>query len=118
MARTTITKITAPGAYAGALTTFAWTDLGTTGTDGHQFTLTGAEVVLLKNISGAGQPVQLFSVDDNLGRQENVLSTIAANGYSVIGPMKLEGWQQSDGYFYLDSTSTAIKAAILKIPGL
>lgn len=118
MARTSITKITAPGAFAGALTTFAWTDLGTTGTNGHQFTLTGAELILLKNISGGGQPVQLFSVDDQYGRQENVLSTIAANGYSLIGPMKLEGWKQTDGNFYLDSTSTAIKAAIVKIPGL
>jgi hypothetical protein len=118
MARTSITSIVGPGAYPGALTTFAWTDLGVTGTDGHQFTLTGAEVVLVKNISGSGQPVQLFSVDDSFGRAENIISTIAANGYSVIGPMKLDGWLQTDGNFYLDSTSTAIKAAIIKVPGL
>jgi hypothetical protein len=118
MARTTITPIVAPGAYAGALTTFAWVDLGVTGTNGHQFTLTGAEVILVKNISGAGVAVQLFSVDDQFGRQENVLSTIAASGYSVIGPMKQEGWLQTDGNFYLDSTSTAIKAAVIKVPGL
>lgn len=118
MARTSITPINAPGAYAGAFSTLPFTDLGTTGTNGHQFTVTGAEVILVRNISGSGVAVQIFSVDDNLGRQENVLATIAANGFAILGPMKLEGWRQTDGNIYLDSTSTAIKAAIIKVPGL
>lgn len=118
MARTTITPIVSPGAYPGVLTTFAWVDLGVTGTNGHQFTLTGAEVILVKNISGSGVACQLFSVDDQFGRQENIVSTIAANGYSLIGPMKQEGWMQTDGNLYLDSTATAIKAAVVKILGL
>lgn len=118
MARTTITPLSAPGAYGGALSTIAETDLGTTGTNGHQFTLTGAELVLIRNISGAGVAVTLFSVDDPFGRQEDVTTTVPANGQAVIGPMKLDGWMQSDGYLYLESTSTALKAAILRVPGL
>lgn len=118
MARTTLTVVTAPGAYAGALTTIAEADLGTTGTDGHQFAATGAELILVRNISGSGEPFTVFSVDDPFGRQENISSTIAANGLSVIGPIRLPGWQQTDGNVYLDSTSTALKATIIKVPGL
>lgn len=118
MARTTLTVVTAPGAYAGAMSTILEAALGTTATNGHQFSLTGAEVLLVRNIAGSGHPVTVFSVDDSFGRQENVVSTIAANGLSVIGPLKLNGWQQTDGMVYLQSTSTALKATVIKIPGL
>ena len=118
MARTTLSPIASLGAYAGAMSTFAFTDLGTTSTDGHQFKVTGAELLLIRNISGGAQNINIDSVDDDLGRSEDIVDSIPANGFAVIGPMKLEGWKQTDGNIYLDSTSTALKAAVVKVHGL
>jgi hypothetical protein len=119
MARTTLTKITAPGAYEGAFTTFAFTAFqGTTSTNGEQFSLTGSELIVIRNPTTATGSVVLKSVDDPQGRQEDVTQVMATGEFAVIGPMKLTGWINTDGNFYLEGTSTSLEVAIIKIPGL
>lgn len=119
MARSSFTVITAPGAYAGSMSTFPWTAVATGTSSGMQFTLTGAEIVIARNSGTATDAsITLTSVDDEYNRQEHVVQTLTSGQYRVIGPMKRAGWMQTNGKFYLHSNSTKVQAVIIKVPGL
>jgi hypothetical protein len=119
MAKTTIAVQVAPGAYAGVLATLSWTKLiGSTGANGNQTPITGAEVFIFHNNATGSRPLLIESVDDQLGRQEDLSVTLTSGTYRFVGPMKIEGWRQSDGNLYYESTATQIRVAVVKVPGL
>jgi len=118
MARTSFTVQVAPGAYV-APTTLAWTAFtGATATGGNQFVLTGAEIILLRNWSTTTASVLLQSVSDPQGRTGNYNAGLSTGQVKMFGPINTVGWIQTDGKFYLETTSTDIYAAVVKVPGL
>ncbi len=116
MARTALTPITAPGSYGGTWTEITWT--AADASNFNSFSLTGRELLLIYNSSAdTGYDVTLTSVDDRYGRSENVGPTEVAFGdYMMFGPIALEGWQQTDGSFYLTAENAAIKFAVIRLP--
>lgn len=122
MARTSFTVITAPGAYAGALSTLPFTKVftATCTSTGMQFVLTGAEVIIARHPATASSThhMVLTSVDDPYGRSESITEGLSSGQFKLIGPMKKSGWMQTDGKMYLHSNSTKVQAVIIKVPGL
>lgn len=115
MARQTLAKTTAPGAYAGEWTAVTFTAANPT--DKEQFALTGREIVLIRNTS-ADTPyyVTITSVDDPFGRSEHITQIDIAFGATVVwGPTALEGWRQSDGNLYLEAENADIEYAVITI---
>ncbi len=116
MARTAITKTTAPGAYGGA-----WEELTLAAADvenGNNFVLTGREILVMYNSSAdTAYYVTLTSVDDRFGRSEDITQVdIPFGDYMIFGPIPLEGWQQTDGTFYVDAENAAILLGVIVLP--
>lgn len=114
MARTTLTPVEVNGPYDTSLSTVTWTAADTS--NDNQFTLTGRELILIRNQDGANaHNVTLTSIADPYGRTGDITASVAASGYRAFWVGALLGWLQSDGKFYLEADSTQIEFAILKI---
>jgi hypothetical protein len=114
MPRVTLTKTNAPGAYAGTSTAVTLTAADTTNKE--QFSLTGRELLLIHNTGGSAYTWTATSVDDRLGRSENVAAeSIAAGAIRVFGPIALEGWQQTDGNIYIEASNAAVQFGVIVI---
>lgn len=115
MARQTLTKTTAPGAYAGTSTAVTMT--AAIVADMEQFTLTGRELLIIHNTDAGAQTWTATSVDDRYGRVEHITTeSIAAGAIRVFGPIPLEGWKQTDGYFYLNASHINVKFGVIVLP--
>lgn len=115
MARTILTKDTAPGTNAAigkVLTETVWDNV-----NGNRFVATGKELVVAHNTDVGAQTVSVTSVADPYGRTGNITTfSIPAGSIAVFGPFNVQGWQQADGYIYLDAAVVAVKFAILVLP--
>jgi hypothetical protein len=77
----------------------------------------GSRDILLAQNSDPTNPytVTLTSASDSHKRTGDVTAyTLQAGDISVFGPFELEGWRQTDGYFYLEANNAAVKFGILK----
>lgn len=76
------------------------------------------DVLLLENNAvGAGQAT-LVAVDDEQGRSENIVISLAAGEKAHFGPLQnLLPWAQSDGNFHVDIDTDDIDAAVLRTAG-
>lgn len=116
MPRQTLVKTTAPGSYSGAWAAVTWTPAIVA--DKEQIAITGRELLLIRNTS-ADTPyyVTIESVNDRFGREEDITQVDIAFGATVVwGPVALEGWQQTDGFLYLEAENTAIEYAVVALP--
>ena len=115
MARTVLTKDTAPGTNAAVgkvLTQAAWDNA-----NGNRFIATGKELVLAQNTDVGAQTVTITSVADPYGRTGNVTAfSIPAGGLAIFGPFNVQGWQQSDGYIYIDASVVTVKFSVIVLP--
>lgn len=112
MARTTLTKTTPPGSYAGAGTTLTLTAADVT--NKNQFVASGNDLVIAYNSGAGAATITITSVDDPFGRREDIAAeSIAAGAYKLFGPFKRQGWAQSDGYIYLEASSVDVKFAVI-----
>lgn len=115
MARQNVTKTTLLGAYTGA--SVALTETAADTTNKEQFALTGREVLLIHNTGGSSYTWTATSVDDRLGRSEDIATeSIAAGAIRVWGPITTEGWQQTDGNIYVEASNTAVKFGVITLP--
>ena len=114
MARTTLTKTTAPGSYASAGTALTMTAADTT--DKNQFVAAGNDLVIAHNTGAASATVTITSTSDPYGRSGDISAySIAAGAYAILGPFKILGWQQSDGKIYLEASSTDVKFGVVAL---
>jgi len=116
LARTTLTKTNAPGHYAttGQALTFTAADV----TNGNQFKATGKELLIARNTNGAtAYYVTISSVPDPYGRTGDISQySIPADETHIFGPFPITGWQQSDGYIYVNAENAAIELAVVVLP--
>lgn len=115
MARTTLTRSTAPGSYgaAGAAVTFTAADVA----NKNQFTATGRELVIARNSGASAYTITITSAPDPYGRTGHITAeSIAAGETKVFGPFKRSGWQQTDGFFYLEASNAAVLFGIVVLP--
>ncbi len=116
MARSTLVKTTAPGAFAAA--GVAVTMNAIVAADGAQFVSTGKELVIAYN-SDAANPytATLTTADDPYGRGESATVTLIAQEVAIIGPVPVEGWRQAgSSYVYVDVSNAAVKIGVIVIP--
>lgn len=116
MARTTLTKTTAPGGYTGAgvVVTMAAADT----TDQNQFVSTGKELVIAHNTGASQYTVTINSSDDEYGRQEHISAeTIEAGEIKIYGPFPIHGWRQSGSmYIWLEANNVAVELGVIELP--
>lgn len=116
MARTILTPTLVPADYAtaGVAVTFTAWDA----TNGNRFKATGREILLAKNThASAAQTVTVTSQNDPFGRSGNITAdSIAAGALHVYQLFPLSGWADSSGYISVDSSTTDIQFAVLRIP--
>lgn len=116
MVRTAVTTTTAPGAYGGA-----WTELTLAAGDvanGNDFTLTGREILVMYNSSAdTAYYVTLTSVAAaGTNRTGDITEVdIPFGEYHIFGPIGLDGWQQTDGKFYVNVENAAILLGVIRL---
>ncbi len=115
MPRQEVAVTTAPGAYKGTSTAVTLTAADTTNKE--MFTLTGQELLIIQNTGGSAATWTATSVPDpNFGRTGNIAAeSIAAGAVRVFGPIKMEGWRQSDGKFYMEASAATVKFAVIRL---
>lgn len=118
MSFTALTPVTPFGPYgtvaANALD-LTWTAADTS--NGNDFPLTGAEILLVWNTDSAAHTFSITSVADALGRSGDVATYSVGAGvisaYSFRGGTA--GWQQTDGNVHIPAASSAmLKFCVLK----
>lgn len=116
MPRVDLTPTTLPAPYADAPATLTWEAADPV--EGNQVTLSGNEVLLVRNDDAADQTVTITSAPDpTYGRTEDLGPiTIPAGGYRAFQRFKLEGWRQPDGYLYIDASAATMMFAVLRLP--
>lgn len=116
MARTTITKTTAPGSYASAGVALVLTAADVANMN--QVAAQGNDLVIAQNTDASGHTVTITSAPDPFGRSGNIAAeAIAAGAIRIYGPFKLDGWIQTDGFLYFQADNALVKLAVVKLPG-
>jgi hypothetical protein len=117
MARTALTKTTAPGTYPTAGTTLTWNDADSA--NGNDFSMTGRDLVLVRN-NHATDPktYTVTSAADAQGRTKDITAeALAAGTVVVLGPFRNKtGWSQSGNKFYINGEDNNIKIAVVLLP--
>lgn len=115
MARQTLTKTTSPSPNptAGVAVTMTAADT----TNHEQIALTGREVLLIQNTGASSHTYTITSVADPYGRTGDISTqTIAAGAIHVLGPFGLQGWQQTNGFLYLQANDAEVKYGVITLP--
>ena len=117
MARTALTKTTAPGAYPTAGTTLTWNDADAA--NGNTFPMTGRDLVLVRNgHATTAKTYTVTSAADAQGRSKNITAeSVAAGVVRVLGPFRNKnGWAQASNAFYIDGEDNNVKIAVIVLP--
>jgi len=120
MARTTLTKTTALGAY-GDYSGASSADLTMTAADTsnqNQFVASSSDLVIAHNTGGSTYTITITSAaDPTYGREGDVDTySLGAGEYAVFGPFRRPGWVQSDGYVYLEASNALVKFGVVTLP--
>lgn len=120
MARTTLTKTTALGAY-GDYSVANSADLTMTVADvsnKNQFVASSSDLVIAHNTGGSAYTITVTSSADPHYQRTGDITTysLGAGEYAVFGPFKRPGWVQSDGYIYLEASNALVKFGVVVIP--
>ena len=121
MARTALTAQVPLGSYPSlplaalsAALTFAASD----NANGNSVKSTGRELIVINNTDVGAQTVTITSrAVGPLNRTGDITTySIPASGFAMLGPFAVNGWQQSDGNLYIDTSSANIKLAVIRLP--
>ena len=119
MARQTLTKTTPPGNRPGLPLAADAADLAMTQADTtnkEQFAAAGKDVVIAHNTGVGAVTVTITSAADAGNRSGDIETySIGAGKIAVLGPFKLDGWVQTDGYIYLEASSTDIYFGVIEL---
>lgn len=120
MARTTITKTTALGAY-GDYSGANVADLAMQAADvgnGNQFIPSSRDLLVVRNSGGSPYYVTVTSASDPFGRTGDIDQyDVGAGEVAIFGPFKRSGWIQTDGYIYVDGENAALYFGVAALPG-
>jgi len=114
--RTVLTPIAVGANYATSGVDLDWTEADTV--NHNRFVNTGREILLVDNTSSdTPVTVTVSSVADPYGRTGDATKVVAAGESAVFQMFPTAGWQQSDGYVYVDCTAVDdVNLAVLRLP--
>jgi len=113
MARTALTAIALGGPldYDGVGLTWTAADP----TNKNQVTLTGREILLVRNDNVGTQAVTITSVADPYGRTKDMTKTVGIGGYHSFGPFTREGWS-TGGQLLIDAAAADVFFCVVRLP--
>jgi hypothetical protein len=121
MARLALTPVSLPAKYpvlqpAANAWDAAFTAAGADFADGAGFTLTGKEIVIVRNGNAAPQTVTVSSVKDPFNRTGDVTAySIGIGEYCVLPQFQPVGWAQADGKLYLAASAADVEFLVLRL---
>ncbi len=96
-----------------------FTAAGTAFIDGAGFTLTGRELILVRNPTAGALTATISSVPDRRKRSGTITAySVGAGEIAAFGPHLPEGWQQADGQLFLSASAAGLEFAILRLPSI
>lgn len=114
MARTALTITELAGPFATDLDDLTFEAADTA--NQNKFTFTGDEIILAWNKDASPHNVTLTSVADPQNRTGHISTrSVPANTIAAFQATEIEGWQQSDGAFYLEADNAQVFFAILRL---
>lgn len=121
MARSTLTKTTAPGNFPTlqpAANSLDITMAATVVADKTQFVASGKDLIIAQNTGAAPHTITITSVASAKNNRTGDITSysLGAGELAVIGPLEREGWVQTDGYIYLEADHIEIKFGVITLP--
>lgn len=120
MARTILTIDTLGGAYPVLPVVVNSLDITETAADvvdNNRFLLTGREILIARNSTGGALTFTVHSVVDDYERDGDITTySVGANESAAFGPVKKAGWEQADGYAYIDGSAVGLLFTVLRLP--
>ena len=113
MPTTLIVATTTPGSYASAMTaaTMQAADVG----NGNHFKATNNDLIIAWNDSATPYTVTVTSTLLN-GRLGTITAqAIAADAHLILGPMNINGWQNSSGVIEISASNASVKFGIINL---
>ena len=96
---------------------FVWTTAGADFADGASFTLTGREILLVRNDNVGAQTVTVDSVVDKYGRTGPITAySMAAADYVILPVFPTEGWKQTTNLLHFEASAADVFFAVLRMP--
>ena len=116
MPRTTLTPVSVPTPYAIVPVEAVFT-VGDQ-VNGNQFVSTGRELVLVRNTdAGGAHTVTVTSVANSKGRTGHITAfSVPASKEYILPFFAMDGWKQTNGYIYLDMSTTDISFCVQRLP--
>lgn len=102
---------TSSAVTAGQVLTFQAAD----GTNNNAVTMSGRDLLVVRNTTGGGLALTIQTLADPYGRTGNITETIAAGVQKVYGPFGQTGFQQADGKLYVDAAA-GLDLAVIRLP--
>ncbi len=122
MARTEITAETPLGGY-GDYSSANVADItmnpttGLSGDNGDEVVSSGKDLFYVRNTQAGTQTITFTSVDDPFNRQEDITAYELLTGEEAIfGPFPVEGWRQTDGKLYFETSHADVLVAVFALP--
>ena len=112
---TLLTASVAPGAYASA--TVNCTVNGSDTVNDNYIVVTGNDLILAHNLSGAGATITLTSTDCPEGYSGTITAhAIGDTEMHMFGPMKALGWGDGDGHIIVSGSHANLKLIAVTLP--
>jgi hypothetical protein len=73
---------------------------------GHEWAFKEGDVLLAYNPGAGVHEVTLIATPDSQGRTVDSVQSVGIGALSVFGPLKIEGWRQTDGMVHVDTDDT------------
>lgn len=120
MARTTITAADLLGSYPATPLTADSADYAYAASDlanGNQVAMDGKLLVLVQNTDAGAQTITFTSVVDSKNRLGTITAySVGIGEFAAFGPFDPDGWKQTDGMFYINTSDVDVKLKVFKIP--
>ena len=118
-ARTTISRTTPLGPYPSlpvSANTLDCTMAAADTTNNNQFTLDGPVMIIAQNTDSVDRTITFTSAVDAQNRSGDISAyTLSADEIAVFKVDQVNGWRQTDGFFYLQASNAAVKFCVVRL---
>lgn len=85
--------------------------------DGAGVTMSGSDLVIVRNAGIDMATVTIYSVPDTYNRSGHISAyPLDPGAVAVFGPFARPGWMQPDGQLYLEADAPTVEFAVLAVP--
>jgi hypothetical protein len=100
-------------AQAGAT---AMTPVAGNATDHEEVSLTGREIVVVRNSGASARTITFTSAADPYNRTGDVTDSLAAGKIAFYGPFSMQGWAQTGGKLHFDVGHADCLISVIRLP--